>query len=211
VAENGRKGDTETGRGGVTELGSNGVSEKCEEGAIWIVTGWRDAGKTTFCRKMTQVAKAAGWDTAGILTLGEVQNGQKTGFIAEDLRTSERRSLISLNPYPKPGIILGPWYFNPETLDWGNQIFREALRCDLLVVDELGPLELIERRGWTSALEALATRQFRLALVVVRPELVDAFGKIYEVTKKIEISSNQEVAEKVESLKGVFKKMATST
>jgi nucleoside-triphosphatase THEP1 len=44
--------------------------------------------------------------------------------------------------------------------------------CDLLVVDEIGPLELERRGGWENAFDVLRGRDFALALVVVRPELV---------------------------------------
>ena len=47
-----------------------------------------------------------------------------------------------------------------------------ALPCDLLVVDELGPLELERGVGWTAALGLLQQSGFALAVVVVRPGLV---------------------------------------
>jgi hypothetical protein len=40
-------------------------------------------------------------------------------------------------------------------------------------VDELGPLEIVRGQGWQKAFNVLNRGDFRLALVVVRPELVD--------------------------------------
>ena len=42
-------------------------------------------------------------------------------------------------------------------------------------MDEIGPLELDRGRGWVNALDVLCAGQFGLAVVVVRPSLVDAF------------------------------------
>jgi len=44
----------------------------------------------------------------------------------------------------------------------------------LLIVDELGPLEFIHAKGWLSGLVALDSFRYRLALVVIRPELMEA-------------------------------------
>jgi nucleoside-triphosphatase THEP1 len=47
-----------------------------------------------------------------------------------------------------------------------------ATPCDVLVVDELGPIELLGGRGWANALEVLRLGHFGTALVVCRPELL---------------------------------------
>src|SRR4030043_156033 len=49
---------------------------------------------------------------------------------------------------------------------------RGTSRC-LLIVDELGPLELELGQGLVAALAVLNEGAFSLALVVVRPELLD--------------------------------------
>ena len=43
--------------------------------------------------------------------------------------------------------------------------------CDLLVIDEIGPLELEMGQGLTNALDALRQADYRLALVSIRPAL----------------------------------------
>ena len=49
-----------------------------------------------------------------------------------------------------------------------------AADCDLLVVDELGPLEFESEEGLIQGMWALDDGHFRLGLVVVRPRLVHA-------------------------------------
>ena len=59
--------------------------------------------------------------------------------------------------------------------------------CDLLVVDELGPLELVRGEGWQAALEALAQGGYCLALVVVRPELLDVLPAAWHIQRVVDL------------------------
>jgi nucleoside-triphosphatase THEP1 len=155
-------------------------------GCLWLVSGPRQAGKTNFCRILAETAQAAGWDVAGILSAPVFQDGLKTGILVQDLRTGESRPLAqleTLNLEPSTfNLKLGQWLFDPSALDWGNKVLAASLPCGLLVVDEIGPLELIQRRGWQTALEILPSRQYRAALVVVRPELQAAVQNLFDFT-----------------------------
>ena len=82
------------------------------------------------------------------------------------------------------------WRFDSEVFAWANQALAGSVPCDLLVVDEIGPLELHGGRGWAGALEVLSATGYRAALVVCRPELIAQLQKrlsphsleIFEVT-----------------------------
>jgi hypothetical protein len=52
-------------------------------------------------------------------------------------------------------------------------VLSAATPCDLLIVDELGPLELVGGHGWVHALDVLRKGDFGAALVVCRPSLLD--------------------------------------
>jgi nucleoside-triphosphatase THEP1 len=136
-----------------------------------MVTGPRGVGKTTFCRLLAGQARTAGWDVAGLLSPAIVEDGLKTGILAEDVRTSEQRPLASAASHPPFDLQLGNWFFDRASIDWGNRVLVTCLPCDLLIVDEIGPLELLRCAGWTSALTVLRRPNYRLGLVVVRPEL----------------------------------------
>jgi nucleoside-triphosphatase THEP1 len=136
-----------------------------------MVTGERGVGKSTFCRALAIHARKSGWDAAGIFCPAVFEGAQKTGILAESVRTSEARLLASTHPRTLADLRLGQWYFDHAVLDWGDQIIASSPPCDLLIVDELGPLELIHQAGWRSALEILGSNQYKVGLVVVRPEL----------------------------------------
>jgi nucleoside-triphosphatase THEP1 len=142
-------------------------------GELWIVTGEIGAGKTRWCQQFLGLARQAGWDAAGIISPAVFENGLKVAIDAVDVRSGERRRLATRCKTEDTVLIhTREWLFETDTMTWGNTIFRRLSPCDLLIVDEVGPLELLEGQGWGAALEAIASRAYRLALVVVRPSLL---------------------------------------
>lgn len=53
-------------------------------------------------------------------------------------------------------------------------MLRAERGSDLLVIDELGPLEFCRREGLSESFAAIGRGRFRLAVVVIRPELITA-------------------------------------
>ncbi|WP_322508650.1 nucleoside-triphosphatase [Anaerolinea sp.] len=164
-----------------------------------LVTGWRGSGKTTFCAGMVQAARQAGWDVAGLLSPAGFEEGRKTCIRAEDLRTGERRLLASISRQSDEDLAFGDWFFNLQTLQWGNRVLQASTPCDLLVVDELGPLEFRLSQGWVSALEVLQRGGFRRALVVIRPELLEEARSLWRPDLIISLDKADRVEEKVEA------------
>lgn len=140
---------------------------------LWIFTGPIGVGKTSLCLRLIAEAQSRGWDVAGILSPGVYQEGHKVAIDAVDIRSGERRRLAWRMEGEERGVIhTQEWQFDPETLHWGNRVVETAVPCDLFVVDEIGPLELEQGAGWTAALSAIATRAYRLGVVVLRPALL---------------------------------------
>lgn len=131
---------------------------------IVLITGPRGVGKTTLCLRTVTLAKEAGYSCAGLLTLREDDDRR----ILVDVQTGDRRSLTVSGP---TGVPVGRYLFDPDALAWGTAILARSTPCDLLVLDELGPLEMAGG-GWAVGMDILRGERFFLALVVVRPELV---------------------------------------
>ena len=79
----------------------------------------------------------------------------------------------------------GNWFFNRQTLEWGNRALRSIQFCDLLVVDELGPLEFNFSQGFVDALDILQSGAYHLAMVVIRPELLERASAMIRPTHTI--------------------------
>ena len=135
--------------------------------SIIVLSGERGVGKSTACRETVALAQAKEYACGGIITLTR-PDGELDVLDA----SSDDTHRLTLPPDAKPAIVQGRFRFDPETLDWGNAALARATSCQLLVVDELGPLELEQGGGWTKAFEVLHRGDFTLALVAVRPELV---------------------------------------
>lgn len=133
---------------------------------VVTLTGERGVGKTTVCRETVARARERGRECAGILTLA--RDGVRDVY---DVRDGETRRLTR-RPDDDSAVVQGRFRFDSETLSWGGDVLTRSVPCDLLVVDEIGPLEIERDRGWVVAFDVLQSGSFALAVVVVRPELV---------------------------------------
>lgn len=159
---------------------------------VIILTGPSRAGKSTVCSAVIADARARGLTVAGILTDDEARPDGSRVQVAVDLRTGERRTLAvargaatlggtessaSTTAYldPLSGVPRGGWIFDDEGVAFGGRVLKACLTesCDLLVVDQIGPLELLVGRGWRVAFAVLARQRFGLALLVVNPRVLE--------------------------------------
>jgi nucleoside-triphosphatase THEP1 len=131
----------------------------------------------------------AGWE------LG-VENWEltKVGFEAVDVSSGERWPLAYTDPSTGsgrgPSTILrqgsghcqemggprvGPYSFDPAALARALSALERAISagCDLFMVDEIGPLELEQGKGFAPILDLLPVEGPTHTLIVVRPALLD--------------------------------------
>jgi len=181
---------------------------------LWIVTGNSGSGKTTFCQGILQFARSAGLHTAGIISpavFRETVSGEdktKESIWAESIQSGEKRILASVNRRNELDLAFGEWFFDQKTLEWGNQVLKTSIPCDLLLIDELGPIEFNLSRGWMSAMDVIKSAQYRLAVVVIRPHLLEIAQRTFQPTRTIEITEGFQVQRYLEmylpSIKKIF-------
>lgn len=165
---------------------------------LFIVTGSQGAGKTTFCDQLIQAAREAGWKTAGVLSRPMFVGEARSGILVEDLHSGETRQLAMRSETPSPGS--RHWKFDRDSLDWGNRVLARSTPVDLLVVDELGPLEFEREDGWQAGLDAIDSRQYAIALVVVRAEMLGEVLVRWPDANVVEIDTPEESTRKARVL-----------
>lgn len=140
---------------------------------LWLLTGLKKEGKTTFCRSLAEKGLALDWDVAGLISPVKLGAGEvKIGILAEDLRSGDQRTLAYNTPAPYATLQYGPWYFDETVIRWANEVIQQSTPCDLLIVDELGPLEFKLGKGMTSAFMTISAGRYRAGCVVVRESLL---------------------------------------
>lgn len=139
---------------------------------IVLLTGERGVGKTYLCQTVVDEARRKGLSCAGVLSPAVFVGQEKVGIGIVDVASGEMRPLATADDEPH-GLRWGRYRFETSSLEWGKTLLALATPCDLLVIDELGPLELEKGRGLVHGLDVLIEGRFCLALVVIRSELVD--------------------------------------
>jgi len=155
---------------------------------IIILSGEIGCGKSTICLKVVEKLKATSLDVAGVICPPIFDGQNKTGIDLLDLRSSEMRHLARLNLHDADGIQTHRWIFNEDTLRWGNALLGLTTPCNVLIIDELGPLEFDRGLGFTNALTALDAGNFAYALVVIRPSLLEKARSRWPSCQVIEVT-----------------------
>jgi iron complex transport system ATP-binding protein len=137
-----------------------------------LVTGLSGAGKTTWCAQLAKLATEQGLSVTGILSPGIFKGDRKIGIGVKVLHTNEHRQLAKLREDEDARLATPRWTFDPEAIEWANNNLEESPVGDLLIIDELGPLEFLRNEGWVAGLSRIDAGDYRVACVVVRSSLL---------------------------------------
>jgi nucleoside-triphosphatase THEP1 len=140
--------------------------------SLFLFSAPFQSGKTTFLSKLAVQVRKTNLKMAGILSHAVHQGSRKERIEVEDLRTGTRRVLADCRQGDLVYPLLAPWRFHSSALEWSNKALVDLEPCDLLLIDELGPLEWIEKGGFHAAFAALDANCYRWAVVVIRPNLL---------------------------------------
>ncbi len=140
---------------------------------LGLLVGEIGAGKTTAAGRVAGLVLRRGWTCGGLLAPAMHDAcGQKIGIWGLDVAGGERRPLARTDR-DLGGPAVGDYSFDGTALDWAVGVIESALgRCDLLIVDEIGKLELWQGIGLAPILPRLAAGEAPCALIVVRASLL---------------------------------------
>ena len=158
-------------------------------GKIILLTGEIESGKSSCCLDVLKIARERRIQVAGLISPGIFEGGEKIAIDALDLKSGTKRRLAELKENQTLGLETKRWSFYPEVVLWGNQVLQDAVPCDLLMVDELGPLEFHQQAGWINGFDVLESKAFQVALVVIRPSLIEEASQHWNIAQTIDLSA----------------------
>jgi nucleoside-triphosphatase THEP1/energy-coupling factor transporter transmembrane protein EcfT len=139
-----------------------------------VVTGKPGAGKTPAMRAAATELARRGVAIAGFVQIPVWDEGEKGGYRVRDVATGEERAL-ALKVGPERGDHGTPFRFLSAGFAFARRTLASTRAGSVLVLDELGPVELRGGGHMPGVRRALARPGLAAVLVTVRPALIPSF------------------------------------
>ena len=147
---------------------------------ITIITGPRDSGKTRCVVSLAGALQAAGTSVGGVIAEADIREGRKAGYAFRDLMSGDRipYAVASVRAPGEPEPVGGTgrgYVFLDAGLAFGRLAITRAVeaRVAVLIVDEIGPLEM-KGEGLWDAVSAAAAFHAGSMVLTTRPSLVES-------------------------------------
>jgi nucleoside-triphosphatase len=143
---------------------------KALEKRVLILTGSPGTGKTTVLEKTVSALKALGINVGGMISREVRENGIRVGFQIQDVASGKRGWLARANL--KTGPQVGNYRVDLGDLDGlGAQAICDALDdADVVVIDEIGPMELYSARFKAATAKTLDSTKLVIAVVHMKAQ-----------------------------------------
>jgi len=138
---------------------------------IFIITGSVGEGKTTQIQKIVETLKNQNISTGGILSPRIIKNGITTGYDVVDIMTNERSTFLRKTSNEKLPQI-GRYSILPEGIQKGCNALKKSLNNKVVVIDEVGRLEL-NNEGWAENIISLLNGTKRNLILSVRDKFME--------------------------------------
>ena len=147
------------------------------------LVGERGIGKTSLLLALIAAFQNRNLQIAGVISPGIFEGSRKVAIELIDLTSRESRLLARLTEEEETGLRFGDWSFFEETLAWGNQRLSHHVPADVLILDEIGPLELDLNQGLQAGLDWMAEGGFQLCLTSLRSRCAESIQRKFpEIT-----------------------------
>jgi nucleoside-triphosphatase len=162
---------------------------------VIVATGSPGSGKTTTLLSIIRRLQASGCRVVGIVQPAKMENGEKVGFRICDVLTGEETDLAHRVDRGS-GEHGTRFRFLATGFEFAERALSRTRSGDVLVVDELGPLELRAQGHMRAVLKAIRVAGLLAVVVVVRAQLVPALLAALEADDAVVIDVSGEVGEK---------------
>jgi nucleoside-triphosphatase THEP1 len=139
---------------------------------IFILSGERGQGKTGYAREIINLLRQKGVSVNGIYSDRVLNDDETIGYDIVDIKSGEREIFLRLTGEPQFERI-GRYYIHLNGLRMGiNSLLTTSSDCDIVVIDEVGQLELKDR-GWSDSLNQLIHNNQSHILLTTRTRYAD--------------------------------------
>ena len=130
-----------------------------------LLTGSPGVGKTTVLVRTVNLLKERGFKVGGMISREVREGGTRVGFEIADLTSGKRGWLAHVDQETGPRV--GKYRVNLEDLEAiGAQAITDAIGdCDVVAIDEVGPMELFSEKFKEAVRTALKSGKLVVAVV----------------------------------------------
>ncbi len=149
---------------------------------VTLITGDRGAGKTTVCEKLYRRAVDRGLDVCGIISYAVFDAADRKVGIDAFTISAGTTAPLARKDGSLPGSRWACYSFSDEAFNNCVRATVQALDegADLLILDEIGPLELAAQKGFLPILRFLEGSQLpHHTVAVVRPSLHERLKRFF--------------------------------
>ena len=159
--------------------------------AILGLCGSSGSGKTRTCLNLVKELRAKGIQCCGFVSPAVFEEIQKVAIKVQWLESGQE--IILMTPVTEESHqTVGRWQIQPDAFEWINHNLADLKECQAFFCDEIGPLEVLQGKGWIKALEILDERKYTLNVVTFRPTLRDYFSQRYPDMMIYDLESTDE-------------------
>ena len=162
---------------------------------ILVITGDPGIGKTTAVIHVARTLKDKGINVGGIVSRELRFNNMRVGFEFMDLITNDTNVLASITGN---GPKIGKYFVSLEGCRFGTERLNRAIKsCDVIVCDEIGPMELKSIEFINSAKNLLEIDKKIIVVVhqMLRHPLVDQFKNKSSLLINIDLENREKINE----------------
>jgi len=165
--------------------------------------GSSGSGKTQTCLKLVKELRAEGIECGGFVSPAVFEGALKTAIRVQWLESGQERVLLTPVTEESQQTV-GRWQIQPDAFEWINRNLANLKECQAFFCDEIGPLEVLQGKGWINALEILDERRYALNVVTFRPTLRDFFNQRYPDMTIYDLESTDNYEKIVRYVKKIF-------
>lgn len=157
---------------------------------VFIVSGAKNEGKTSFIKSFIELVDTKHFKLGGVISEKYFEEGEVKGYDILSIKSKERVPFLREGDFDGCKKIRKFSIFD-SGIEFGNSEITEAINLsDLIIIDEIGQLELADT-GWFSSLSTGLKATSKLFVLVVRDEFVDdiiekfdlKYSKIIKISK----------------------------